>query len=44
MKKTEYKEGTDAKKKFERAMTTLFQVKKIERAEKIKKKPGKGKD
>jgi hypothetical protein len=44
MKKTEYVEGPKAKEKFERAMITLFQVKKVERAEKIKKKPKKGKD
>ncbi len=30
--------------KFERTMTALFQVKKAELAEKIKKKPKKGKD
>jgi hypothetical protein len=32
------------REKFERTMTALFQVKKTELAEKIKKKPKKGKD
>jgi hypothetical protein len=44
MKQPEYIEGPKAKEKFERTMTALFQVKKMERAEKIKKKPPKGKD
>jgi hypothetical protein len=44
MKKREYVEGPKAKKKFERTMTALFQVKKIELAEKITKEPKKGKD
>jgi hypothetical protein len=44
MKKQEYEEGPKAKQKFERAMTAIFQVRKTERAEKIKKKPKKGKD
>jgi hypothetical protein len=44
MKKQEYEEGPKAKQKFERAMTALFQAKKMERAETIKKKPKKGKD
>jgi hypothetical protein len=38
------KEGPEARKNFERTMTALFQVKKVELAEKIKKKPKKGKD
>jgi hypothetical protein len=42
--KKEYVEGPKAKQKFERAMTALFRVKKMERAETIKKKVGKGKD
>jgi len=44
MKKTKYVEGPKAKEKFERAMTALFQVPKTIGAEKIKKKPKKGKD
>ncbi len=44
MKKQEYEKGPKAKEKFENAMTALFQVKKTELAEKIKKKPKKGKD
>jgi hypothetical protein len=44
MRKAEYQEGPKAKKKFERAMTALFQVKKTGLVEKIKKKPQKGKD
>jgi hypothetical protein len=44
MKEFKYHEGPKAKKKFERIMTALFQVKKTELAEKIKKKPKKGKD
>jgi hypothetical protein len=42
--KKKFEEGQEAKEKFERTMTTLFQVKKAELAEKIKKKPKKGKD
>jgi hypothetical protein len=44
MKKTQYIEGPRAKKNFERTMGALFQVKKTELAEKITKKPKKGKD
>jgi hypothetical protein len=44
MKKSHYVEGPKAKEKFERTMTALFQVKKTELDEKIKKKPKKGKD
>ena len=44
MKKHKYEEGRKAQEKFERTMTALFQVKKTELAEKIKKKPKKGKD
>ena len=44
MKKIKYIEGPKAKDNFERAMTSLFQVKKTELAEKIEKKPEKGKD
>jgi hypothetical protein len=44
MKQPKYEEGPKAKKNFERTMTALFQVKKAERTEKIKKKPKKGKD
>jgi hypothetical protein len=39
-----YREGPKAKENFERTMTALFQVKKAELAEKIKKKTKKGKD
>ncbi len=39
-----YNEGPRAKGNFERAMTVLFQVKKSELIEKIKKKSKKGKD
>ncbi len=42
--KKEFSEGPKARKNFERAMTALFQVKKMELAEKIKKKAKKGKD
>ena len=42
--KREYEDGPKAKEKFERAMTALFKVSKVELAEKIKKKPKKGKD
>jgi hypothetical protein len=44
MKTREYAEGPKAKEKFERTMIALFQVKKTERPEKIKKKATKGKD
>jgi hypothetical protein len=44
MKKKEFDEGRKAKAQFERTMTALFQVKKKELAEKIKKKPQKGKN
>jgi hypothetical protein len=44
MKKKEFEEGPKAKTNFERTMTALFQVKKKELVEKIKKKPVKGKD
>jgi len=44
MKKAEYQEGPKARKKFERTMTTLFQIPKPVSIEKIKKKPKKGKD
>jgi hypothetical protein len=44
MKKTKYIERPKAKEKFERAMTALFQVRKMELAQNIKKKPQKGKD
>jgi hypothetical protein len=44
MKNPKYNEGPKAKKKFERTMTALFQAKKTELAEKIKKKAEKGKD
>jgi hypothetical protein len=40
----EMHEGTKAKERFERVMTTLFKIPKPERAEKITKKPKKGKD
>jgi|GEM_PF-2841456 len=39
-----YEEGPKAKEKFERTMTALFKMSKTELAEKIKKKPKKGKD
>jgi len=42
--KKECTEGPKAKEKFERTMTALFRVPKSEVAEKIKKKPKKGKD
>jgi hypothetical protein len=42
--KPKYEEGLDAAKKFERAMTALFQVKKLKSTKKIKEKPKKGKD
>jgi hypothetical protein len=42
--KKERSEGPKARKKFERAMTALFQVPKSEITEKIKKKSKKGKD
>jgi hypothetical protein len=42
--KKEYKEGPQAKQKFERTMAALFQVPKPVSIEKIKKKPKKGKD
>ena len=42
--KVEYIDGKKAKEKFEHAMIALFRVKKTELAEKIKKKPKKGKD
>jgi hypothetical protein len=38
------KRKTKAQEKFERTMTTLFQVKKADLVEKIKKKTKKGKD
>jgi hypothetical protein len=41
--KTERKKPKE-REAFERTMTALFQVKKTELAEKIKKKPKKGKD
>jgi hypothetical protein len=44
MKEQKYAEGPKAKKNFESAMRALFQVKKSVLAEKIKKKPEKGKD
>jgi hypothetical protein len=42
--KKQFVEGRKAKEKFECTMTALFQVKKTRLAEKIKKKPKKGKD
>jgi hypothetical protein len=42
--KNKFREGPKARKQFERTMTTLFQIKKTELAEKITKKPKKGKD
>jgi hypothetical protein len=39
-----FDEGPKPKEKFERTMTALFQVKKTELAEKIKKNRKKGKD
>jgi hypothetical protein len=42
--KSKYVEGPKAKEKFERTMTALFQAKKTGLAQKIKKKPNKGKD
>jgi len=42
--KRKYEEGNKAQQKFERTMTALFRVPKSELAEKIKKKPKKGKD
>ena len=42
--KKQYQQGPKAKEDFERMMRALFQVKKTELAEKIKKKPKKGKD
>jgi hypothetical protein len=42
--KPKYEEGPRAKEKFERTMIALFHVQKTELAEKIKKKPKKGKD
>jgi hypothetical protein len=44
MRKTEHQEGPKAKRNFERAMAAPFRVKKMELAEKIKKKPKKGKN
>jgi hypothetical protein len=41
--KTGYKEGPKEKENFERAMTALFRVPKSIGAQKIKKKPRKGK-
>ena len=43
-RKPEFHEGVDAKKKFERTMTALFQVKKTGLVEKITEKSKKGKD
>jgi hypothetical protein len=42
--KKEFDEGPKAQEKFERTMTALFRVPKSVVAEKIKKKPKKGKD
>jgi len=42
--KRKYEEGKKAQQKFEQTMTALFQIKKTELAQKIKKKPQKGKD
>jgi hypothetical protein len=42
--KPKYEAGDKARQKFERTMISLFQVKKAKLAEKIKKKPKKGKD
>jgi hypothetical protein len=39
-----YQEGQKPREKFERTMTALFRVSKSGLAEKIKKKPKKGKD
>jgi len=44
MKKSKYVEEPKANQNFKRAMNALFQVKKTELAEKIKKKNKKGKD
>jgi hypothetical protein len=44
MKEPKYHEGPKAKEKFERIIVVLFQVKKTELAEKIKKKAAKGKE
>jgi hypothetical protein len=44
MKKPEFTEGPKAKENFERVMTALFRVPKSVGAQKIKKKPRKGKD
>jgi hypothetical protein len=42
--KKPFDEGPKAKEKFERTMTALFQVRKLELIKKIKKKSKKGKD
>src|SRR5262249_54859055 len=44
MKSKACEEGQKAREHFERTMTALFKIKKNELAEKIKKKPKKGKD
>jgi hypothetical protein len=44
MKKAQYVEGPKARKQFEHTMTTLFQVKKVVSAKKIKNKAKKAKD
>jgi hypothetical protein len=42
--KKKFAEGPKAKEKFERTMTALFKVSKLEQATKIKPKSRKGKD
>lgn len=44
MKKTEYVDGPKAKENFERTMTALFKVSKVDSVKKIKTKRKKGKD